>query len=37
MLFGDGSVHFMKTTMNGLPWQQMMTVSGGEIVSSDSY
>jgi prepilin-type processing-associated H-X9-DG protein len=36
-LFGDGSVHFMKTSMDPAAWQHMMTIAGGEIVSGNSY
>lgn len=36
-LFGDGSVRFMKKTVNGHVWRAIGTVSGGEVVSSDSY
>lgn len=37
VLFGDGSVHFIKSTINGLTWRALGTVSGGEVVSSDAY
>jgi prepilin-type N-terminal cleavage/methylation domain-containing protein/prepilin-type processing-associated H-X9-DG protein len=36
-LFGDGSVHFLKSTIDGRPYQYMMTRAGGEIISADSY
>ena len=36
-LFGDGSVHFLKSTINGPVYQYLMTIAGGEILSSDSY
>jgi prepilin-type N-terminal cleavage/methylation domain-containing protein/prepilin-type processing-associated H-X9-DG protein len=36
-LFGDGSVHFVKSTIAGLTWRALGSVNGGEIVSSDSY
>ena len=36
-LFGDGSVKFIKSTINGLVWRGLGTVAGGEVVSSDSY
>ena len=36
-LFGDGSVRFLKTTINGRPYQYLMTRGGGEVISSDSY
>ncbi len=36
-LFGDGSVHFMKNSINPQTWIALGTISGGEVVSSDSY
>jgi prepilin-type N-terminal cleavage/methylation domain-containing protein/prepilin-type processing-associated H-X9-DG protein len=36
-LFVDGSVHFVKTTINGNAWRALGTVAGGEVVSSDAY
>lgn len=36
-LFGDGSVHFMKNSINPLTWVQLGSISGGEVISSDSY
>ena len=33
----DGSVHFVKNTINVTPWQAIGTIAGGEVVSSDSY
>ena len=36
-LFGDGSVHFMKNTISPLTWVQLGSISGGEVISSDSY
>jgi prepilin-type processing-associated H-X9-DG protein len=36
-LFADGSVHFVKSTVNGLIWRALGTIQGGEITSSDSY
>jgi prepilin-type N-terminal cleavage/methylation domain-containing protein/prepilin-type processing-associated H-X9-DG protein len=36
-LFGDGSVHFLKVTINGPVYQYFMTMAGGEILSADSY
>jgi prepilin-type N-terminal cleavage/methylation domain-containing protein len=36
-LFGDGSVHFLKSTINGPVYQYLMTIAGGEVLSSDSY
>ena len=36
-LFADGSVHFVKSTINGVTWRALGTVQGGEVLSSDSY
>ena len=36
-LFGDGSVHFMKNSINALTWVQLGSIAGGEVISSDSY
>ena len=36
-LFGDGSVHFLKTGITPGSYQYLMTRAGGEIISSDSY
>jgi prepilin-type processing-associated H-X9-DG protein len=36
-LFGDGSVRFIKSTVDGMIWRGLGTVAGGEVVSSDSY
>ena len=36
-LFGDGSVRFIKSTVNYPTWRALGTVSGGEVVSSDAY
>jgi prepilin-type processing-associated H-X9-DG protein len=35
-LFADGGVKFIKSTINGNTWLALGTVSGGELVSSDS-
>jgi prepilin-type N-terminal cleavage/methylation domain-containing protein/prepilin-type processing-associated H-X9-DG protein len=35
-LFGDGSVKFIKSTINYQTWYAVATVEGGELVSSDS-
>ena len=37
VLFGDGSVKFIKNTINWQAWRALGTVAGGEIVSADSY
>ena len=36
-LFGDGSVRFIKSTINGVTWRALGTVAGGEVVSADQY
>ena len=35
--FIDGSVHFIKTTVNPQTWWGIATKAGGEVISSDSY
>ncbi|WP_435016224.1 DUF1559 domain-containing protein [Tundrisphaera sp. TA3] len=37
MLFGDGSVRFIKDTINPSTWWSINTISGGEIVSADAF
>jgi prepilin-type N-terminal cleavage/methylation domain-containing protein/prepilin-type processing-associated H-X9-DG protein len=37
MLFADGSVHFLKSSINPVPWRAMATRNFGEVISSDSY
>jgi prepilin-type N-terminal cleavage/methylation domain-containing protein/prepilin-type processing-associated H-X9-DG protein len=36
-LFADGSVHFIKNSVNGVTWYALGTIAGGEVISSDSY
>ncbi len=36
-LFGDGSVKFMKDSVNVATWRAIGSPNGGEVVSSDSY
>jgi prepilin-type processing-associated H-X9-DG protein len=36
-LFGDGSVHFMKNSVSPQIWVGLGSISGGEVISSDSY
>ena len=36
-LFGDGSVKFIKDSVNLQTWRALGTRAGGEVVSSDSY
>ena len=37
MLFADGSVHFIKNTINGVTFRALGTVAGGEVISADAY
>ena len=36
-LLGDGSVRFVKSTIDGMVWRAMGTVAGSEVVSSGAY
>ncbi|WP_406699509.1 DUF1559 domain-containing protein [Singulisphaera sp. Ch08] len=36
-LLGDGSVRFVKSTINGWTWRALGTVGGGEVISADSF
>jgi len=36
-LFGDGSVRFIKNSINGFIWRALGSVAGGEVVSADSF
>ena len=36
-LFVDGSVHFIKNSVNGYTWRALGTIAGGEVISSDQY
>jgi prepilin-type N-terminal cleavage/methylation domain-containing protein/prepilin-type processing-associated H-X9-DG protein len=36
-LFGDGSVHFIKSTINQYTWVVLGSINGGEVISSDQY
>ncbi|WP_165072925.1 DUF1559 domain-containing protein [Paludisphaera rhizosphaerae] len=36
-LLADGSVRFVKDSINGLTWRALGSVAGGEVVSADSY
>ena len=36
-LFGDGSVHFIKDTINHPTWVALNTIKGGEVLSADQY
>ncbi len=37
MLLGDGSVRFVKNSVNGMTWRALSTIAGGEVLSADSY
>ena len=36
-LFGDGSVRFFKSTVNGPVWRALGTIAGGEVISADQF
>jgi prepilin-type N-terminal cleavage/methylation domain-containing protein/prepilin-type processing-associated H-X9-DG protein len=36
-LFADGSVHFVKNSVNPVTWYALGTIAGGEVISGDSY
>jgi len=36
-LFGDGSVRFIKDSIDGAAWRSLGTISGGEVISSDAF
>ncbi len=36
ILMGDGSVHFVKSSINGLTWRAVGTPNGGEVISADA-
>ena len=36
-LFGDGSVRFVKSSIDWTTWRALGTVAGGEVISADSY
>jgi prepilin-type N-terminal cleavage/methylation domain-containing protein/prepilin-type processing-associated H-X9-DG protein len=36
-LFGDGSVHFVKSSISSATWVALGTISAGEVLSSDSF
>ena len=37
MLFADGSVHFLKDSINAVTWRSLATRAFGEVISADSY
>jgi len=36
-LFADGSVHFIKQSINPVPWHALATCAYGEVISADSF
>jgi prepilin-type N-terminal cleavage/methylation domain-containing protein/prepilin-type processing-associated H-X9-DG protein len=36
-LLGDGSVRFVKSTIDGMVWRSLGTVAGGEVLSAEAY
>jgi prepilin-type processing-associated H-X9-DG protein len=36
-LLGDGSVRFIKSSIDGLAWRALGTIAGAEVISADSY
>jgi prepilin-type processing-associated H-X9-DG protein len=36
-LYGDGSVRYIKSTINGDVWRALSSIAGGEVISSDSF
>jgi prepilin-type N-terminal cleavage/methylation domain-containing protein/prepilin-type processing-associated H-X9-DG protein len=37
VLFGDGGVRFLKSTVNGNTWRALGTIARGEVVSADAF
>ena len=37
VLFSDGSVHFLKNSINVVPYRALGTINGGEVVSGDAF
>jgi prepilin-type processing-associated H-X9-DG protein len=37
LVIGDGSVRFIKDTINVSPWRALGTIRGYEVISADSY
>ena len=37
VLFGDGSVKFIKNTINLFTWRAISSTEGGEVISADAY
>ena len=37
VLMADGSVRFVKSSIDGMVWRGLGTVAGGEVISADTY
>ena len=37
VLFGDGSVHFIRDTVNIVTLRSLVTLKGSEVISADAY
>jgi prepilin-type processing-associated H-X9-DG protein len=37
LLLGDGSVRFVKSSINAMTWVQLGSIRGGEVISADAY
>jgi prepilin-type N-terminal cleavage/methylation domain-containing protein/prepilin-type processing-associated H-X9-DG protein len=37
VLFGDGTVRYIKNSINGLTWRALGTIAFGEVISADAY
>jgi prepilin-type N-terminal cleavage/methylation domain-containing protein len=37
VLCGDGSVKFIKDSINGMAWRALGTIAGGEVISADAF
>jgi prepilin-type processing-associated H-X9-DG protein len=37
VLLGDGSVRFVKDTVDGSTWRSLGSINGGEVISADAY
>jgi prepilin-type processing-associated H-X9-DG protein len=36
-LFGDGSVRFVKNSINGMTWRAIGSISSGEVISASDF
>ncbi len=36
-LMADGSVRFVKNSVNSITWRALGSISGGEVISGDAY